>query len=649
MATLNGTNLIANILDSLGASLSELAKKALAARFDQMIAANIFSDIQISAVLLNNPVIRSAAVLQVDPSNPNPSEPGAIAVGTLLQTLQETVATVKEEIAATPEVPVDPVTPATTFLVTNDGGTVTFGGTATGDITFTLDGTVATFSRGGVTATTTADLATITKITVASGQTLSATAAQVTGKTIDGAGTVAVTALEDTLDADLSLITTSNLTAALLVDEDVMGYTYDTGNPQHGAHAFITGKLGTATVVISGLGTVAFNNATINEASFVLNYTPVVGTALILDGGYDLSGITVSGTGLVQLFLAEDTDLSNFDSTNLEVQAYVPNSVDISNNSTLQSKVDAYRWSNNEAVLTLTAEQAEGVFIAVRNVNVIGSDGDQIIDLRYATGTNTITPGAGADSVTLGNGTDTVVVKFGATAITGSAEVQTITPGTLTAGEVYTLKVGDATLTTAALGASPDVDALVAAIQAATGYTTAAYTVAKASNGTDIELTWKANGDITDVASLTASTTTTGTPVTASAANGSADFAGGDSDSTFANPDTITGFAIGTDKIDLLTVSDGAVAQPTGLTRVADVATCDTAGLAAQLATSFGGLAANVAGLVVISAGTAAGTYLYADNGNGNVDATADVFISLVGTTGTLGAVGALTVGDYFA
>lgn len=80
------------------------------------------------------------------------------------------------------------------------------------------------------------------------------------------------------------------------------------------------------------------------------------------------------------------------------------------------------------------------------------------------------------------------------------------------------------------------------------------------------------------------------------------------------------------------------------------MATCDTAGLAAQLATSFGGLDANVAGLVVISAGTAAGTYLYADNGNGNVDATADVFISLVGTTGTaVGDVGVLTVGDYFA
>ncbi|GAB1394789.1 hypothetical protein MASR1M60_29530 [Rhodocyclaceae bacterium] len=71
--------------------------------------------------------------------------------------------------------------------------------------------------------------------------------------------------------------------------------------------------------------------------------------------------------------------------------------------------------------------------------------------------------------------------------------------------------------------------------------------------------------------------------------------------------------------------------------------------MASALGTAFAGLTANQAGLVVISAGTAAGTYLYADNGNGNVDATADVFISLVGTTGTLGAVGALTVGNYFA
>lgn len=50
----------------------------------------------------------------------------------------------------------DPAPPATTFTVTEDGTThaITFGGTATGAITLTTDGTNLTFVRGGITATT---------------------------------------------------------------------------------------------------------------------------------------------------------------------------------------------------------------------------------------------------------------------------------------------------------------------------------------------------------------------------------------------------------------------------------------------------------------------------------------------------------------
>lgn len=378
MATLNGTNLIANILDSLGASLSGLAKKALAARFDQMIAANVFSDIQISAVLLNNPVIRSAAVLQVDPSNPNPSEPGAIAVETLLQTLQETVATVKEEIAATPEVPVDPVTPdpaipdpvpvdpvtpgpgtpATTFLVTNDGGTVTFGGTATGDITFTLDGTVATFSRGGVTATTTADLATITKITVASGQTLSATAAQVTGKTIDGAGTVAVTALQSTPNADLSNITATTFSASLA------------GGTQQSPSEF-SGNMGNAKFILSsGYAHLHSTNPTIGAgASFEI----ATGAVLIAKSA-DLSGKTVTGGGVLGLAMAEGS--ANFDASHIAEATYLTFNInsgvtlDFSANTTLAG-VD-YFYVTDTSYLTLAASQVSGKLVENSNHSTPG-------------------------------------------------------------------------------------------------------------------------------------------------------------------------------------------------------------------------------------------------------------------------------------
>lgn len=110
-------------------------------------------------------------------------------------------------------------TPATpTFTVTNTEGVVTFGGTATGNISMSITDDVATFTRGGITATTTAILSgdgAITKLTVASGQTLADTAADLAGLTIDGEGTVNVTALEDTLDADLSGITATTVTAAI--------------------------------------------------------------------------------------------------------------------------------------------------------------------------------------------------------------------------------------------------------------------------------------------------------------------------------------------------------------------------------------------------------------------------------------------------
>jgi hypothetical protein len=79
--------------------------------------------------------------------------------------------------------------------VTESGGVVEFTGTATGNITVSFAGAVATFSRGGVTATTTADFGgTATKVTLASGQTLADTAADLASiGVVDGAGSLTVT------------------------------------------------------------------------------------------------------------------------------------------------------------------------------------------------------------------------------------------------------------------------------------------------------------------------------------------------------------------------------------------------------------------------------------------------------------------------
>lgn len=79
-------------------------------------------------------------------------------------------------------------------------------------------------------------------------------------------------------------------------------------------------------------------------------------------------------------------------------------------------------------------------------------------------------------------------------------EVQTITP-ILDAQSVYKLTLGAVVLTTAAVDATPTVAELVTLIQGATGYDTAGFTVA--ASGSNIVLTFDANGVQTDIAVLT--------------------------------------------------------------------------------------------------------------------------------------------------
>ncbi len=89
------------------------------------------------------------------------------------------------------------------FTVTVTEGVVTFGGSATGTITFSLEGSTATFSRGGVTAQTRVDLDTAQKIVVAPEQDLQATAVQLSGRKVEGAGQVKLVPLDGAL-VDLS-------------------------------------------------------------------------------------------------------------------------------------------------------------------------------------------------------------------------------------------------------------------------------------------------------------------------------------------------------------------------------------------------------------------------------------------------------------
>ena len=298
--------------------------------------------------------------------------------------------------------------------------------------------------------------------------------------------------------------------------------------------------------------------------------------------------------------------------------------------------------------------QAEGDTLS--NIqNIIGSSYNDT--LTGDANANIITGGAGADTIDGGAGADTFIMKLG---IVPVAQVDTVTLsgkyeagdqitiiGLATAAVTYTVLAGDIGASDAATDEAVAAK-VISAVNSAAGKTVTAATFDAATVDGKLKLTADVAGTAF-TASATATQGGAGLDLTqlATRASLTANTAPVTSDSSLTAMDVITGFAIGSDKIDLATAAEGAVAAPTALTRVADVASVDAAGLAAQLQTSFAGIAAGAAGLVVINAGTAAGTYVFANDTVAAFTA-ADLVVQLVGISGTVGAVGALSVSDYF-
>lgn len=200
-------------------------------------------------------------------------------------------------------------TPPATFTVTETGGAVTFSGTATGNISVAwagaAGGSAATFTRGGVEATTKPDFSgTANKITVGAGQTLSDSAADLTGLTIDGTGAVAVTTATATTQYAFQEITASG----------GVSVAYSTGGTLHAAT-----NLGTATVsiasgqtltgtaaqltgkAISGAGIVAVTTGTATTAYDFGDITASGGVSVAYTTGGTLSGTTDLGTATVSI------------------------------------------------------------------------------------------------------------------------------------------------------------------------------------------------------------------------------------------------------------------------------------------------------------------------------------------------------------
>lgn len=192
----------------------------------------------------------------------------------------------------------------TDFTVTETAGVVEFGGSATGNITVAWSGTagnsVASFTRGGVTASTTPDFSgTATTITVAAGQVLATDITELTaiavtaGKTVNGSGSVLLSdttadaatldSVDSAVDATIDASNVNTLTGAASSAANVMtsiGLTLDLD---------IDVTLAAGSVSAADLDTVETNTTQ------VINMTAVTDVTMAAADSFSFDGSTVTG------------------------------------------------------------------------------------------------------------------------------------------------------------------------------------------------------------------------------------------------------------------------------------------------------------------------------------------------------------------
>jgi hypothetical protein len=125
------------------------------------------------------------------------------------------------------------------------------------------------------------------------------------------------------------------------------------------------------------------------------------------------------------------------------------------------------------------------------------------------------------------------------------------------------------------------------------------------------------------------------------------------SQSTSTALDRVTDFAIGDDKIDLLSQAGGAINAPVAFTRATDSTTTNINTIVTNVFTDANGATAgnqalgmNSAALVRVANTTT--TYLIINDGTGGFQSANDLVINLTGLTGTLPALGTIPVNSFF-
>jgi flagellin len=139
----------------------------------------------------------------------------------------------------------------------------------------------------------------------------------------------------------------------------------------------------------------------------------------------------------------------------------------------------------------------------IKNIQVGYNDGDRIAIETYDVGAdkigvkvnNATTTSDSTDKSLVALKTGSTYLDISQTLTAESIQKETVTTGTISTYSGNTVVSDGTTTVTVANGSAPaNVAAVVTGIQGGTGYASLNFTVAAASNGTDIEFTWKTAG-----------------------------------------------------------------------------------------------------------------------------------------------------------
>ncbi|WP_223212347.1 Calx-beta domain-containing protein [Microcystis aeruginosa] len=126
------------------------------------------------------------------------------------------------------------------------------------------------------------------------------------------------------------------------------------------------------------------------------------------------------------------------------------------------------------------------------------------------------------------------------------------------------------------------------------------------------------------------------------------------SQSTVANPDRITDFAINSDKIDLLSAAGGVLPAPAAFSRAANSAAATLTNVVNAVFTDANGalaenqaLGINGAALVQVTTAGIAGTYIIVNDNVAGFQSANDLLVNVTGITGTL-PTGNIPVSNFF-